>query len=227
MAKSTALIFLCVFVTVQLITAYPQRDVTIAEVEEVPKRVEPNFPLLKRTLLFAALDAMDSYLETFITQTANFVDGLLGDLQALPDKTDYIQTLITELADLLKRLTDSTSSDKTPLIADVQKMYSNFEIILSNNNNNISTELLRSVLEKQPSGELTLAVEKAMLNSAQKFSALFESYWNILSETQKKDHHEFSEWFEEFQAAKTDTEKLDGLNKFLEIALDHSKENES
>ncbi|XP_004521967.1 uncharacterized protein LOC101460366 [Ceratitis capitata] len=212
MAKITILLFLTVYLTLQLTTAYPQRNGVATE--------EPNFIKSLEPVVLTTLDVVDKYFETLITQTAHFVEDVLVELKALPEKNDYIRELIPQLTGLLECLGQANKSNRASIISEIGKLYEDFDNILKANDDSNKTKVLKSVLKTLHLLELNWSIENSVSSAVRKFTEAYEPFWNSLSDEQKREHKRLSDWYDEFKAGKTSQDKLKGFEEFLRIALD-------
>ncbi|XP_014097384.1 uncharacterized protein [Bactrocera oleae] len=230
MEKSTGLLLLCIYLTLQLIVAHPlQNDVT-AQAEndtklnelqqtEISSSNETNFVKALEPVIVTTLDGVQNYLNTLIAETARFVDGVLKELKTLPEENDYIRELKPRLTNILARLNDPALEDRKSLITDISVLYADFDNIVERKDDDRELNVLKKVLDKLQLLELNFHVHNAIDSAVRKFNIAFEQFWNALSEVQQKEHRRLGDWYERFKAGKTSEEKLKGFEEFFQMAL--------
>ncbi|XP_011212249.2 uncharacterized protein LOC105232300 isoform X1 [Bactrocera dorsalis] len=227
MGKSTGLLLLCLYLTLQqLIVAHPLQSDATAQMAVDDTKVnttnsnEVNFIKALEPVIVTTLDGVGKYFDTLQTETARFVDGVLKALKALPEDNDYIRELTPRLTSLLARLKDTSLEGRSALIRDIGDLYAEFDNITERKDDDIKVDVLSKVLDKFQLLEMHFHVHNAVDNAVRGFSRAFEQFWASLSEAQQTEHRRLGDLYERFKASKTNEEKLKGLEEFLQMALE-------
>ncbi|XP_018785697.1 PREDICTED: uncharacterized protein LOC108966967 isoform X1 [Bactrocera latifrons] len=227
MGKSTGLLLLCLYLTLQqLIVAHPlPSDITAQTAVDNTKvnttnSSEANFIKALEPVIVATLDGVEKYFDTLQTETARFVDGVLKSLIALPEDNDYIRELTPRLTSLLARLKDTSLESRSALIRDIGDLYAEFDNIAERKDDDIKVDVLSKVLDKFQLLEMHFHVRNAVDNAVRRFSRAFEQFWASLSEAQQTEHRHLSDLYEHLKTSKTNEEKLKGIEEFLQMALE-------
>ncbi|XP_036321719.1 uncharacterized protein LOC118735845 [Rhagoletis pomonella] len=236
MAKLTVSLFLSVCLSLQLGAAFPYQnslnsiddnDVKSNELHNSKATESTAADFLKslQPVILNTLAVLQDHSNTLIQETSKFVDDLLVELNALPEANEYVQELIPELTNLLDRMETIELHDDSPhvlrekaaLLRAIAKMYVDFDRVQKGIDENADHAVLREVFAKLELAELNERVGKSVRAAVQKFTVVFERFWNSLSEAEKADHKDMSEWYERFEAKENAQEKFKSFVEFLHI----------
>ncbi|XP_011181165.2 uncharacterized protein LOC105211448 isoform X1 [Zeugodacus cucurbitae] len=224
MVKSTGLLLLCIYLTLQQhIAAQPfQADTKLNELQQphITKTNEASFVQALEPVIVATLDGVDKYFNTLIAESARFVADLLKELKALPADDAYVRALTPRLTSMLERLSAAPSNDRNSLIRDIGDMYAEFDNILHSKDEDSKASVLKKVLDKLQLLELNWRVHSAVDDAVRKFRRAFEQFWDTLSDAQQRQHQRLADWYEHFKAGESSKDQLTGLKEFLQMALE-------
>ncbi|XP_053958845.1 uncharacterized protein LOC128863623 [Anastrepha ludens] len=236
MAKISVLLVLGVCLALQLVTAFPHQKPSTANEEDgiklkelqisnESKSTDTDFRKLLQSVVFDILAAIQEFPTTLIQETTTFLDDLLVELNALPEKNDYVEELIPELTQLLERMKkvdlkdDSVSGlrEKQAVLEEISRVYENFAVIAKTDDETSETAVLKKVFEKLDLNGLNDRVNNSMKEAVKTYTKIFERFWNSLSEAQREEHLDMSDWYERFQAKETTLGKYQTFIEFLLI----------
>ncbi|XP_011182127.2 uncharacterized protein LOC105212064 [Zeugodacus cucurbitae] len=239
MAKSLGLVFLCVYLSLQLVAAFPYQnslnsvgedDLKLSGIQhsKAIKSVEDDFRKSLQPVLASTLDILEEHSNTLILESANFLDDLLVELNTLPEDNEYVQELITELTSLLDRMEklnlhdESTPAlhEKAAVLLDIAKVYSNFDRISKLTDDSGEEAVLKEVFQKLGPNSLNERINKSVQRAVDKFTAIYAPFWNSLSDVQKEEHANLADWYERFQDTASSQAQMRSFIEFLNIIRD-------
>ncbi|XP_039952320.1 uncharacterized protein LOC126751994 [Bactrocera neohumeralis] len=239
MAKSFGFTVLCVYLTLQLIAAFPyQNSLNGVEDEDskliglehskAVKLAEDDFRKSLQPVLVSTLDILEEHSKTLILESASFLDDLLVELNTLPEDNEYVKQLIPELTNLLDRLEkldlddESTPAleEKAAVLLAIAKVYGNFDLIARSSDDSGEQAVVKKAFDKLESKGLNERINKSSKRAVDKFNTVFAPFWNSLSDVQKGEHADLADWYERYQAIESSQEKLKSFIEFLNIIHD-------
>ncbi|XP_036321717.1 uncharacterized protein LOC118735844 [Rhagoletis pomonella] len=186
---------------------------------------ELYFRTLLRPVIFKTLDLMQAHTNTLIQEEGQFLANLLAEFEALPDKTAYIEELIPQLRSILARrnkldlhdLSAPAVYEKAVILSGIVKLFADFERKAQSDDNSSETVLLKEVIHNLDLDGLNERIGKSLKEAIQKFTVIYEQFWNSLGEDEKKEHPVLSEWYTSFLAKESEQEKLKSFIDFISI----------
>ncbi|XP_053958846.1 uncharacterized protein LOC128863624 [Anastrepha ludens] len=236
MAKISVLLVLGVCLALQLATAFPHQKPSTAiqeddiklkdlQITDESKSTETDFRTLLRPVASDILATIIDFPTLLIRETPTFLQDLLVELNALPEKNDYVKELIPRLTQLLDRIEkldlddDSISGlgQKEIILKEITKLYEDFVDVAQIEDESSETTVVKKLFDKLDWDRLIERAENSMKQAVETYTKVFEDFWNSLSEAQREEHPDMSDWYERFQAKETIQEKYRAFVEFLQI----------